>query len=105
MVVAFIFFGRHVPERAVQAPIVVPIQPVEGEFFDVLKGLQWARHERSGLRHGLVLVKPHDRLRRRVIVGVSDGSDRGDEAFQSDSPGEFNRYVLRSGIRAKPNSP
>ena len=35
VVVAFIFFGRHVPECAVQAPIVVPIQPVEGEFFDV----------------------------------------------------------------------
>ena len=35
VIVELVLFGRHVPEKAVQPPIVVPIDLVEGEFLDV----------------------------------------------------------------------
>jgi hypothetical protein len=40
VVVALVFLGRHVAEGAVEAPIVVPVKPVEAEFLDVSEGLQ-----------------------------------------------------------------
>ncbi|TFD76390.1 hypothetical protein E3T54_10510 [Cryobacterium sp. Sr8] len=40
-----VFLGRDGPEDAVEPPVVVPIDPVEGEGIDVSQGRQRARRE------------------------------------------------------------
>ena len=67
---------RHFTEVAVQAGVVVPVDPAQGGQLDVLDCLP-----RSSLAGGAAdefgFVVAVDRLGQCVVVGISDGADRG----------------------------
>jgi hypothetical protein len=40
LVALFVFLGWNVPEEAVESVVVIPIDPFESDFLDVVNGLQ-----------------------------------------------------------------
>ena len=65
--------GWHVAEVAVQVFGVVPVHPAERRELDVLDGLPWSL-SRPADKFGL--VEPVHRFRERVVVAVTDRTDR-----------------------------
>jgi hypothetical protein len=75
-----IFDGRDHAEAAVQAAVVVPVDPAGGGELDVGEVLVGAGVEDGGA-DALGLEQPDHRFHERVVVGVADGADRGPQAF------------------------
>src|SRR5699024_7735741 len=95
-----LYRGEH-PERAVEAPVVVPVDPAGGRELDVCE-----RPEGTGVEDGgadaLGLVQAVRALHERVVIGVADGPDRRGDAFEVEVFGVSDRGVrgtdTRSGV-------
>jgi len=87
----------EVVECAVEAAVVVPVDPAGGGVLDVADGPVGAGVEDGGA-DALGLVQADHALHERVVVRVADGADRGSDAFEGEVLGEPDRGVLRAGI-------
>ena len=67
---------RHVIEIAVQAGVVVPVDPAQGGQLDVLYGLPRLALS-CGTADEVSLVVSIDRLGELIIVGICDSANRG----------------------------
>ena len=85
------------PEGAVEASVVVSVDPAGGRELDVREGPVGAGVEDDG-PNALGLVEPVDRLHQRDIEGISDGPDRRGDALEVEVLGVPDRRVLRSAV-------
>ena len=88
--------GDHA-EGAVQASVVVPVDPAGGGVLDVGECLVGPVVEDGGA-DALGLEQADHALHQRVVVGVADRPDRGRDAFVGEVVGEADRGVLRPGV-------
>src|SRR5699024_11250482 len=83
-------YRREHPQRPVEAPVVVPVDPSGGRELDVR-----VRSERAGVEDGgadaLGLEQAVDALHERVIEGVADGPDRRGDALEVEVLGVSDR--------------
>ena len=76
VVVDFVFCGGDVVERAVQATLIPPFDPLEGGQLDLVGGApRPSRADQFGL------VQAIDRLGERVVERVAPGADRSHRAL------------------------
>lgn len=85
------------PQRAVEASIVVPVDPAGGGELDVREHPEGSGVEDRGA-DALGLEQAVDRLHEGVVQGVADGPDRGGDALEVEVLGVPDRGVLRSRI-------
>jgi hypothetical protein len=83
----------NVTAGAVQASVVVPVDPASGREFNVDDGAVGALVEDRGA-DALGLVEAVDALPEGVIIGVTDGPDRGQDLLESEMIGQPNRRIL-----------
>ena len=77
----FVFgWGDHA-KAAVEASVVVPVDPAGGGVLDVGEGLVRPVVEDRGV-NAFGLIQPDYGLHQRVVVGVADGADGGDDAVK-----------------------
>jgi hypothetical protein len=69
------FGGRHVAERPEEPPVVEPVHPLERRELDCFDVPPWP----TGANN-LGLEEADDRLRKRVVVRITDASDRALDA-------------------------
>ena len=91
-----LYRGEH-PQRPVEAPVVVPVDPAGRCELDVCEGPERSRVE-GGRADAFGLEQAVPYLHERVIVGVADGPDRGRDDLGREMLGQPNRCVLRSGV-------
>src|SRR5699024_4479844 len=91
-----LYRGEH-PEGAVEAAVVVPVDPARGRERDVREGPVGAGVEDGGA-DALGLVEPVDRLHQRVVQGVTDGPDRRGDALEGEMLGQSNGGVLSPSV-------
>jgi hypothetical protein len=68
--------GWDVAEDAVQPAVVVPVDPFHRRVLDVIDRLRRVRPERTALADHLGLEQADSRLGQRIIIGVTDATDR-----------------------------
>lgn len=85
------------PQRPVDAPVVVPVDPAGRRELDVQEGPERSRTE-DGRANAFGLEQAVHRLHERVIVGVAEGPDRGRDALEREKLGQLNPCVLRTGV-------
>ena len=77
-----VFFGWNVVELAVQAAIVVPVDPLHRRLLHVVDRAQRARQEWAAAADGFGLEQPDRGLGQRVVVGTADTADGCRDPFQ-----------------------
>jgi hypothetical protein len=98
-----LYRGEH-PQRAVEAPVVVPVDPAGRRELDVRKGPERSRIE-DGRADVFGLEQAVHRLHERVTVSDADSPVRGRDALEREMLGQPNRCVLRSGAAVMDPSP
>jgi hypothetical protein len=91
-VLAFVLDGRSVPDRGVQPAVVEPADVLDGRELELRVGAPHAVGDQLGL------VGVHERFAERVVVAVSDATDRREHAMVV----EHLRVVL-GGVLARLN--
>src|SRR5215207_1527642 len=89
--------GSHHAKRAVEASLVVPVDPAGGGVLDVGDGPIRPVMEDRGA-DALGLVEAVDRLHQGVIERVPDRTDRGRDALELEVLGEPNARILRARV-------
>ena len=90
-------YGGEYPERAVEAPAVVPVDPIGGRELYVREGAVGPSVGDDGA-DTFGLAEPVHGLYQRVVVGAADGPDRRGDALAGSMPDQAKRGGLRSGV-------
>jgi hypothetical protein len=77
-----VFFGWNVVKLAVQAAIVVPVDPLHRGVLHVVDRAQRRRQEWAAAADGFGLEQPDRGLGQCVVVGVADATDGCRDPFQ-----------------------
>src|SRR6266436_6438553 len=91
--VFFIFFRRQISAGGVQSFRVVPGNPVHSSERDIPDTMPWLFP-----LDNLLLIQAVQRLRRRVIVGISLSPDRTDCADLAEPLGVADRGILHPAV-------
>lgn len=83
--------------------MVVHVDPARGRVLHLGEAAVGPGGQNGGA-HTLGFEQPDHALHQRVVVGVTNGADRGADALKVEMPSEPSRVVLRPSVRVKRTS-